>query len=916
MAGRRTTETAAFLSTRFGRRMFALFLVCAGVPIVALASLSWIQVSSQLREQASRRLHAASRATGMRILERLILADEALAGAAVLAPRELERRFAGFAVRARAAAPWQVRFGPPPAPLSAEDEAVLAAGDTVLSLVPEGDRRAIVAIRRAADGADVAARLRSGDLFDLADEDLFPTDAELCVFDAAGAVLSCSIQGSHAPPELATVRGAPSLLPWRAGEDDYLAVPWSLFLKGNFRLQPWTVLVAEPESIVYAPMHVFRTILPLVATLGFLLASLLSVQQIRRRLVPLERLATATGRVTGSDFGVRVEVEADDEFAELAAAFNAMALRLDAQFHALERVIEIDRAILSAQDESALAEAFLVPLQRIYPCRRMVLGVPRREASDPRRIYVRDDESRVASASFHLPGNESGAAQALPIHELFPASLLPPSLRAGLPEDVARCVVVPLVHDGPLGGFVLACHREGDEVPRERLLYLRQVCDQLAAALRGAALRSQNEQLRRFDPLTGLPNQRWLEQRIAERAAAGAAERRSFLGLARVAIDGLDRVRATFGPGDVEGIVRRVGDRLRADGGESAVRLEGGEFGLLAEGAGIEEITRRLRSGCDAVRTTLAGEERAAYLHTRAGAAVWPQDASDAAGLLGCADAALRHAAPGSAGLVFYAGAMNEALEKRIRLESDLARAIERGELRLHYQPIVDARTRQTLGAEALIRWQHATLGLVPPLEFVGLAEEVGLIESIGRWVIREACQALRRWQDAGLLAPRLSVNVSPRQVRPELLDEVLRELHAARIPPSLLALELTESSLLGEDPVIAATLESLHRAGIELLVDDFGTGYSSLGYLKRFPVSALKLDRVFVQGATVESDKRAITEAVLAMARELGLYVVAEGVETEEQLRFLADRGCEAVQGYLFAKPLTEAVYRSWLAA
>jgi EAL domain-containing protein (putative c-di-GMP-specific phosphodiesterase class I) len=151
--------------------------------------------------------------------------------------------------------------------------------------------------------------------------------------------------------------------------------------------------------------------------------------------------------------------------------------------------------------------------------------------------------------------------------------------------------------------------------------------------------------------------------------------------------------------------------------------------------------------------------------------------------------------------------------------------------------------------------------------------------------------------------------------VRPELLDQVLRELHDARIPPALIALEITESSLLGEDPVIAETLESLHRAGIALSVDDFGTGYSSLGYLKRFPVTSLKLDRVFVQGATFESDKRAITEAVLAMARELGLHVVAEGVETEEQLRFLAERGCQAVQGYLFAKPLREAVFTSWLA-
>ena len=210
----------------------------------------------------------------------------------------------------------------PPASV-ASYEAEIAAGDTVLSLVPDADRREIVAIRRAPDGADVAARRSSGDLFDLADEDLFPADAELCVFEAAGALLSCSLQGSPAPPELATARGAPrSSLARRA--DDYLAVPWPLFLKGNFRLSPWTVLVAEPASIVYAPMHVFRTILPLVATLGVPLAEPPSVQQIRRRLVRSSG-SRCDGALTGSDFGVRVEVEADDEFAELAAAFNAMA---------------------------------------------------------------------------------------------------------------------------------------------------------------------------------------------------------------------------------------------------------------------------------------------------------------------------------------------------------------------------------------------------------------------------------------------------------------------------------------------------------------------------------------------------------------------------------------------------------------
>jgi diguanylate cyclase (GGDEF)-like protein len=917
MAGLRTTKPPAFLSTRFGRRMFALFLVCAGVPILSLAGLSWLQVSSQLREQASRRLHAASRATGMRILERLLLGTETLAAADALADDELAERFAGVATRAPGGDAWRVRFGPrvPQLDRTAEDEAALVSGRTVLQLADDDGVRVLFAIRRSDAGAESVGRLRTDWLFDVSSEDLFPSDAEFCVFDGSGAALGCSLGGHPERPPLPSRRESPELVAWRHAGTDYLGVPWTLFLKGNFRLSEWTVLVAEPETLVYGPMRGFRTILGLVAALGLLLASLLSVQQIRRRLMPLERLSNATARVAESDFAVRVEVDADDEFAELAAAFNAMALRLDSQFHALERVIEIDRGILGAQDESALAEAFLTPLQRLYPCLLMALGIPSRERADARRIYVRDPAGRITSRSVELASIGDRGALALPLHELFPVTELPPVLRSAMPEAVERCLVVPLAEDGTFGGFVLACHERGETVPREQLLYLRQICEQLSAALRGAALRREYEQLRRFDPLTGLPNQRWLEQRVAERMTGRAGREPAPLGLARVAIDGLDRIRSTFGLAEVEGIVRRVGDRLRAEGGERAVRLDGGEFAILAEGRVVEDLTGRLRSGCDAVREAVGAEERAAYLHARAGAAVCPGDARDAAGLLECADAALRHAAQGDGGLVFYAAAMNEALQQRVRLESDLARAIERGELRLHYQPIVDARTRQTLGAEALIRWQHPTLGLVSPLDFIPLAEEIGLIESIGRWVLRESCSAIRRWQDAKLLPPRISVNVSPRQVRPELLDEVLRELHDARLAPGQVGLEITESSLLGEDPTIAETLQSLHRAGIELSVDDFGTGYSSLGYLKRFPITTLKLDRVFVQGATHESDKRAITDAVLAMARELGMRVIAEGVETEEQLRFLAERGCHAVQGYLFAKPLREAVFRSWLA-
>jgi EAL domain-containing protein (putative c-di-GMP-specific phosphodiesterase class I) len=220
------------------------------------------------------------------------------------------------------------------------------------------------------------------------------------------------------------------------------------------------------------------------------------------------------------------------------------------------------------------------------------------------------------------------------------------------------------------------------------------------------------------------------------------------------------------------------------------------------------------------------------------------------------------------------------------------------------------------VAAEALLRWQHADLGLIAPSRFVPLAEETGLIEPIGSWVLRSACRAVRGWQDAGLQAPRVSVNVSPRQLATEgLLSEVLGALSGSGVPPALLALELTESALVDDDLGLVETLRAIHRAGVGLALDDFGTGYSALGYLRRFPFDALKLDRVFVQGVTRETENRAITEAVLAMARELGLAVVAEGVETEEQLRFLRERGCGLVQGFLFSEPLPEDAFRKLLA-
>ncbi len=913
MAGRRTTRPALFLSTRFGRGIFALFLSCALLPVALLAGISWTRVSDELRTQSQRRLHAASRSAGMRVIEHLSLVSEALADGD---RTRLRTDVRGLAAR-EADGDWRLLFGDPVpvAALADAERGALERGDPVLQL-SEHDDPSVVLLRASRHGRWLAARLREDRLSAVSQKSALPPEAETCVFLPSGRPLRCSFEAAEVrPPPASAERSSPELVPWTLAGVTYLASPWPLFLRAQFHHpRTWLVVVAEPEEVVFAPIASFRVALVWVTVLGLALAALLSVYKIRQRLLPLERLREGTRRISQSDFSPIADVPSGDELGELADSFNAMAHRLERQFRSLERVIENDRAILAAQDEPALVAAFLAPLGQLLPCSHAVVAVFDADEGGPLRLYSRGpgaiiDRHEAASAT---------AAERMELAATPPLALRP---RAELPELARRLaptesdlLVAPLAVEGKLLGLFLAAPDAAPDA-REGALYVGQLCLQLAAALRGAGLRRQNERLQRFDPLTGLPNRRSFDEHVA--SALAAAPRGRLLAIALVGVEGLDRIRSTFGPEDGDRILRRVGQTLREAQGVAAARLEGAEFALVAEGSTPESVGRELRRVVAAVWADMEGDDRAHALGLRAGAAVFPLDAADAPTLLRHARTALGHtASQGARGVAFFAGEMNEALERRVRLESELARAVEAEEFRLHYQPIVDARTGELVAAEALIRWQSPTLGLVGPAHFIPLAEERGLILAIGRWVLRRACRDLRAWRDDGLDPVRVSVNVSARQLEAgTLLPEVLGALTAARISPALLGLELTESTLLRDDLGAVETLRAIHRAGIALAIDDFGTGYSSLGYLTRFPVDALKLDRVFVKGVADEPDKRAITDAVLAIARELGLRVVAEGVETEAQARYLADRGCALLQGFLYGAPMAEDEFRKRLA-
>ncbi len=265
---------------------------------------------------------------------------------------------------------------------------------------------------------------------------------------------------------------------------------------------------------------------------------------------------------------------------------------------------------------------------------------------------------------------------------------------------------------------------------------------------------------------------------------------------------------------------------------------------------------------------------------------------------------------------LYYAREMNMRSFERIKLETGLRRAIEQQQFVLHYQPQINLGSLELVGLEALLRWQHPQQGMVPPCQFIPLAEETGLITPIGTWVIEEACRQMAAWRCEGLPLIKVAVNLSSRQLRPDLPQAVRATLERHGVEPCWLELELTESMLMHDSEEVIAMMLALREIGVTLSLDDFGTGYSSLAYLKRFPISKLKIDQSFIRGIPADPKDMAITRSIINLAEFLELNVLAEGVETEEQSVFLLQAGCHQVQGYLFSRPLASDVLAAWIRA
>jgi diguanylate cyclase (GGDEF)-like protein len=626
---------------------------------------------------------------------------------------------------------------------------------------------------------------------------------------------------------------------------------------------------------------------------------------------PLERAVSIAGRIAAGGKIDETEFELRSDFGDLVKSLR----RLYGGFRTVQSDAESYRHGLAKKiEQMAENEASLDEAQRLAQ-----MGNWNWDVSLP--------TARWSDEIYRILGMAPGECDACWVN--FEA-LVDINEQAALRESLQRLLAAPGSIEieshitTPQGLYrVLLNHMSSRAGPDGRVA-------RLYGTLQDITERKQNEErlhyLAMYDGLTGLPNRQLFNEQL-ELAVARAQRAAGTLAVMFIDLDRFKRINDTLGHATGDMLLKEVSSRLGAcvrasdylahetlDAGLSGgpvARLAGDEFTVtldaLRDPRDAGRVAQRILDEM-ARPFLLNGEE--VVVTTSIGIALYPQDGKQAGMLLKNADAAMYQAKQqGKNTYQFFAGAMNSAAVERLKMESELRHALERDELLLHYQPKIDVHSGRITGVEALMRWQHPERGLVPPGVFIPVAEETGLIVAMGEWVLEEACRQKKAWRDAGLPGIDIAINLaSPSFRKPDLVERVAAMLQHYGVPPAELCLEATESILMRDADVTMATLKRLRDLGVKLSVDDFGTGYSSLSYLRRFPINQLKIDRSFVKDITVCADDAAIVTAIVSLAHTLKLEVVAEGVETLEQARRLAEQGCRMMQGFYFARPLPVA--------
>ena len=940
--------TQRALSNRVSRRILLLFFSAAIIPLLVLVWLTLFQVRNQLAEEHSEEIRLSAKMIGMDIFQRLqYTRDEMqLIAAGVNAGYNLEFRAKRPAETLFESSPIEALFTIDPQgqiqPLRGTTE---ADGESLISdihkqripgkamlLLSSGSnsqttRALYLFIPVNPDdptGQLLGARLSLPLLFDSVQ--LQVRRELICILNQTGIALYCN--KPYGMPWLADLaartrqRNTDQFTSTLADGEQRLTAYWSLFLAPHYQVEKWSVAAAMPNRVVMASVDRFQKILIQVSALTLLLVLLLSIFVIRRNMVPLEQLLAGTRRLAKGAFNSRVEIHSNDEFEELGKAFNDMTVKLGNSFDQQAALIDLSYELQHAGILHRALQVAVGALPQFAQAKGMaVIHVERsREMVHTESLWQLDQSPREHSASY--PASQVELPHAQWHGSVAEARRMLPMLgEVGL-LDEADIQLLPAMGKDHVVAYVVLYEREAEAIGIERLFVMTQFCDVLASALSNIRLRQSLEYQALHDPLTNLPN-RTLIKRETEKALKNARENHQELAIMIMDVDRFKVINDSMGHMAGDELLVELANRLRQFTSRRDIlcRFAGDEFVFLFASQGrslhttlpaiIERLDRvfldPFQLGNRRVRTTASK-----------GIAVYPHDGKDFLELLKNADAAMYQAKrrkPGSH--AFFNQDLQLSLVEELETEQSLIDALTRKEFVLHYQPCVELDTGRIVGAEALIRWHHPDRGLVSPDQFIHIAELTGLIEPIGNWVIKQACRNYLEWREADIALDFISVNVSSVQLKnPEFVNIVSQILTHTGMPPDRLELEITETAFIEDYEESISKLQQVRGLGVKVAVDDFGTGYASLKYLKQLPADVIKIDRLFIKDLPESTNDIAIIDALIILAGQLGLGLLAEGIETEAQKNHLVMAGVKVAQGFLMSHPLPEPELRSFYLA
>ena len=598
------------------------------------------------------------------------------------------------------------------------------------------------------------------------------------------------------------------------------------------------------------------------------------------------------------------------QVANLNASGNDSASKSVSYANLLAVMDEIDCAILSNANFEHVIELLFSNLPLYFPCTLVALSQLDKHPTDPTAMQVATQDGKRHQLGQKLDKSMQKILAATPNGVLITPAENYPSLAPLFSLGATRLLTLPIFRDAELSAVLTIGFNDKALIHEEMWRIARYFADRLGVALTMVVRAKSLYYQENFDAVTMLPNRRACRERLSSEMSR-AHRYKLQVAVLYISLDGFKKVNDAAGYAGGDAILKQVGQRIRTHLREPDLvsRFGDDEFTVILPDAngtsGVSKVAQKL---IEFLSQPFLYDEHPYYLNANIGISVFPEDGQVVDTLIQHADTAMtRVKAKGYGQFMFHEAQVNFAAINRLSLERDLRQALINDELFLQYQPQIDLFSEKLVGVEALVRWQHPTMGVIAPIEFIAIAEESDLIEQLGELVRIKACQQFKLWQEVGIAPKRIALNISSKEFkRDNFVHDFLSLLMNTGVKPSAIELEITESLLLESGGHVTAALQQLRKQGVLIAIDDFGTGYSSLGYLVKLPFDVLKIDRLFVAEIGKSSENHEIVSVIIDLAHQLRKTVCAEGVESEAQLQFLKERGCEVAQGYYLSQPLS----------